>query len=165
MNFTCLNCGKEVSTNNLFGTQNKPISLEFETLVKCFEPKVKYFGHRNHCPYCLYSKHVDQDISGDRKSECRALMEPVGLTFKKEGFDKWGKEKQGEIMIIHRCLGYQKISINRIAGDDDADIILKIFKNSHKLNPEIKNELEKSGINLLTEDDKTEILKQIYGKN
>ena len=31
-------------------------------------------GHyRNHCPYCLWSLHVD-DLPGDRASECRAPM-------------------------------------------------------------------------------------------
>ncbi|MDO8570530.1 MAG: RNHCP domain-containing protein [Candidatus Daviesbacteria bacterium] len=163
--FKCLNCGKEVSSDNLIGTLNKPISLEFETLVKCFEPKVKYFGHRNHCPFCLYSKHVDLDISGDRKAECHNLMEPIGLTFKKEGFDKYGKEKQGEIMIIHFCPKDQKISINRIAGDDDPKIILKVFKNYQNLDLEIKDELEKARIRLLSDVDENEIQKQLYGRN
>lgn len=43
-------------------------------------------GYRNHCPHCLYSKHVDIN-PGDRASECGGLMEPVGvfLTGKKGG--------------------------------------------------------------------------------
>ena len=36
-------------------------------------------GHyRNHCPYCLWSLHVDE-LPGDRASECRQPMEPIGL--------------------------------------------------------------------------------------
>lgn len=140
--FKCLNCGKEVSLDNLIGTQN-----------------------RNHCPFCLFSKHVDLNIPGDRKAECQEKMEPVGLTFKKEGLDKYGKEKQGEIMLIHFCPKDQKISINRIAGDDDTEIILRVFQKSQNLDQEIKKELEKSGINLLEENDKQEILKQLFGKN
>ncbi len=142
INFKCLNCGKQVATDSLIGTSN-----------------------RNHCPFCLYSKHVDQDIPGDRKAECQNLMEPVGLTFKKEGKDKWGKEKQGEIMLIHRCLGDQIISINRVAGDDNPEIILKIFQTSQNLDLEIKEKIKESGINLLGKQDETEILEQIYGKN
>lgn len=114
INFECLNCGKGISTDSLIGTLN-----------------------RNHCPFCLYSKHVDQNIPGDRKSKCQAGMEPVGLTFKHEGFDKYGREKQGEIMLIHLCPKDQKISINRIAGDDDPEIILKIFQNSQNLDLEM----------------------------
>jgi len=48
-------------------------------------------GYTNHCPNCLFSKHVD--ISpGDRKSSCKGLMEPIGIEMK----DK-------EIVIIHKC--------------------------------------------------------------
>ena len=35
-------------------------------------------SYRNHCPFCLYSLHVDI-IPGDRASECGGLMEPVGI--------------------------------------------------------------------------------------
>lgn len=70
---------------------------------------------RNHCPYCLYSLHVDESI-GDRKSTCIGSMKPVGLTTKKDG----------EIMIIHECQTCGKISNNRIAGDDDTDAILTL---------------------------------------
>ena len=41
--------------------------------------------NRNHCPYCLYSKHVDLSYPGDRKSRCFGEMEAIGLTFKKAG--------------------------------------------------------------------------------
>lgn len=139
--FKCLNCGRDVSLDNLIGTLN-----------------------RNHCPFCLYSKHVDQDFPGDRKAECQNIMEPIGLIFKKEGLDKYGKEKQGEIMLIHFCPKDQKISINRIAGDDDQDIILKIFQQSQNISPEIKEKIKQSEINLLEEKDKPEILNQLFGK-
>jgi hypothetical protein len=45
-------------------------------------------------------------------------MEPIGLTFKKDG----------ELMIIHKCLSCQKLSNNRIAGDDISDIILTLVQ-------------------------------------
>lgn len=138
--FKCLNCGKGISTDSLIGTLN-----------------------RNHCPFCLYSKHIDQNIPGDRKSSCQAPMEPVGLTFKHEGKDKYGKERQGEIMLIHRCLKDNKISINRIAGDDDPEIILKIFQTSQNLDSEIKKKLKEAEINLLEEKNKSEILRQLTG--
>ncbi|WP_265181671.1 RNHCP domain-containing protein [Geomicrobium sp. JCM 19055] len=35
-------------------------------------------SYRNHCPSCLYSKHVDV-IPGDRASTCHSLMEPIDL--------------------------------------------------------------------------------------
>ena len=49
--------------------------------------------YRNHCPFCLYSVHLDI-IPGDRKSDCGGLMKPVQLAYKsKKGWQ-----------IIHHCL-------------------------------------------------------------
>ena len=48
--------------------------------------------HRNHCPNCLYSLHVDEQ-PGDRESDCGGIMEPIGV---------WVR-KGGEWAIIHRC--------------------------------------------------------------
>ena len=48
--------------------------------------------HRNHCPNCLSSLHVDLE-PGDRASDCGGIMEPVGV---------WVRQR-GEWAIIHRC--------------------------------------------------------------
>ena len=42
--------------------------------------KVSKLGYscRNHCPYCLHSKHVDKN-PGDRAEECHGDLEPVSL--------------------------------------------------------------------------------------
>lgn len=138
-NFTCLNCQKQIPNKSL-GTSN-----------------------RNHCSSCLWSKHVDLDTPGDRKANCKDKMEPIGLTFKQVGLDKWGKQKQGELMIIHSCCGCNKISINRIAGDDNPEEILKVLKSSENLDRKIKDNLEQSGIDLLTQDDLPEIKTQLFG--
>lgn len=65
-------------------------------------------GHRNHCPNCLYSVHLD-DEPGDRSSECHGKMEPIGV---------WVR-KNGEWALLHRCTVCEKISSNRIAADDN----------------------------------------------
>lgn len=140
--FTCLNCQKTAT----------PGSLEIGT------------EHRNHCPKCLWSQHVDLKYSGDRKSTCKKGMEPIGLTFKQEGVDKWGKPKQGELMIIHKCTGGEKISINRIAADDDPQKILEISEKSKNIDEDIKKELNELGIKLLSETDRSEIMVQLFGK-
>lgn len=64
--------------------------------------------HRNHCPYCLYSVHLDNK-PGDRGSACHGRMEPIGV---------WVR-KNGEWAVIHRCKVCGKISSNRIAADDN----------------------------------------------
>ena len=70
--------------------------------------KARGSGHRNHCPNCLYSVHLDNK-PGDRSSECHGRMEPISV---------WVR-KNGEWAIIHRCKICGKISSNRIAADDN----------------------------------------------
>ena len=60
--------------------------------------------HRNHCPNCLSSLHVDIE-PGDRESDCGGIMEPVAV---------WVR-KGGEWAIIHRCRLCGKLASNRIA--------------------------------------------------
>lgn len=64
--------------------------------------------HRNHCPNCLSSVHVDEK-TGDRASDCHGIMEPIAV---------WVR-KNGEWAIIHRCRICGKLSANRIAADDN----------------------------------------------
>ena len=64
--------------------------------------------HRNHCPNCLCSVHVDNE-PGDRHLDCGGVMEPVAV---------WVR-KNGEWAIIHRCKVCGKFSSNRIAADDN----------------------------------------------
>ena len=73
-------------------------------------------SHRNHCPFCLYSRHVDGRAPGDRSASCGALMEPLGAFMR-------GK---GEHVIVHRCLGCGFQRHNRIAGDDDYELVLAL---------------------------------------
>lgn len=140
--FICSHCGRKVFYDRSIGTK-----------------------HRNHCPYCLWSKHVDLDESGDRKSACQGKMEPIGLTFKQKGINKYGEAKQGELMLIHKCFKCDKISINRLAADDNSQVILEVFEKSKQLNSEKINGLIQEGINILTEQDKQEIETQLFGKN
>lgn len=107
--FQCIHCHKNVSEKAL-GTAN-----------------------RNHCNFCLWSKHVDEKI-GDRKSSCQGAMEPVGVTFK----------KNGELMLTYKCVVCSKFVNNRIAGDDNTDEIMKIVgrsKSSEKNKIKIKTQL------------------------
>lgn len=71
-------------------------------------PTVSGGKHRNHCPLCLHSKHVDGKRPGDRASACGAKMAPVGRFVRADG----------EPMIAHRCLGCGFVRSNRLAADD-----------------------------------------------
>ncbi len=63
-------------------------------------------SYRNHCPFCLYSRHVDHK-PGDRENTCFGMMKPVGLTFKK---------KKGW-QIMHQCTKCKMLSVNKVAQD------------------------------------------------
>jgi DNA-directed RNA polymerase subunit RPC12/RpoP len=101
--------------------------------VVSFDPFFSKVKNRNHCPYCLWSKHVDLYKPGDRLSACKAAMQPVGLTLKRI-FKKYGGLATGELMLIHRCVDCGKVSINRIAADDDPQTVLEIFFGSWGMN-------------------------------
>lgn len=105
--FVCLHCGAFVSA----------------------EPILSGVRNRNHCPYCLSSRHLDQFEAGDRLSACKARMRPVGLTLKRIA-KKYAGRSQGELMLVHLCDDCGKISINRIAADDDSEGILAILETS-----------------------------------
>jgi len=72
---------------------------------------VKGTGYTNHCPACLYSKHVD-NFPGDRTNSCHGLMKPIGL-------DK----KRGELKILHQCLkcGVKKPCV--VSSEDNLSVI------------------------------------------
>lgn len=66
-------------------------------------------SYRNHCPACLYSKHVDDRGPGDRASTCGGSMEPTALD-----------QRSGKGWIVHhRCMQCGKCIVNVCAPDDD----------------------------------------------
>ncbi|WP_338675571.1 RNHCP domain-containing protein [Streptomyces sp. SCSIO 30461] len=73
-------------------------------------------AHRNHCPNCLASLHVDRRIPGDRDADCRGRMEALGLFVRPDG----------EWMIIHQCVSCGELSANRIAGDDNPLALVRL---------------------------------------
>ena len=87
--FKCENCGEDVDGN----------------------------GYTNHCPYCLWSKHVD-NFPGDRESDCLGMMEPVDA-----------EETGGEWRIIQRCQKCGKIHKNKLSVRDNFDHVVEINRN------------------------------------
>ena len=73
-------------------------------------------AHRNHCPQCLWSKHLDDDTPGDRDADCGSSMEPIAITVRGDG----------EWVLIHRCLGCSQLRLNRTAGDDSPLLLLRL---------------------------------------
>lgn len=119
-------------------------------------------NNRNHCPRCLWSRHVDDLKAGDRKAECKSRMQPLGLSIKQTP-KRYNREAQGELMLIHRCTGCGKLSINRIAADDDATAIYQVFNRSLALTVKWKELLKNEGIRLLGNTDITVVYSQLFG--
>ena len=118
--------------------------------------------NRNHCPYCLWSCHLDLYAAGDRLSACKAGMKPIGLTMKASR-NKYRLESRGELMLIHECTECRSISINRIAADDDPSNILTVFQESLARHHQIKLVCNQIGILPLNADDVEMIKSQLYG--
>ena len=78
--FTCTHCGRQV----------EPLG----------------YTSRNHCPFCLWSLHVDVN-PGDRANECRGEMEPVGAV----------PDPRRGYIILHRCTRCGEIHRNRAAHE------------------------------------------------
>lgn len=87
--FTCAHCGANVSGN----------------------------GYTNHCPKCLWSRHVDNN-PGDRLSNCGGMMRPIAVAPTKDGY-----------IITHKCEKCGKTINQHSAPDDYIDTIISISSN------------------------------------
>ena len=74
---------------------------------------------RDHCPNCLYSKHVDIN-PGDRANECKGLLKPIGIEKFKDTYK-----------IIYKCEKCGQLHKNKMANDDNMDLIIELSKNGN----------------------------------
>ncbi|MBI4125961.1 MAG: RNHCP domain-containing protein [Deltaproteobacteria bacterium] len=74
---------------------------------------------RNHCPFCLWSKHVDIN-PGDRANPCCGLLRPVGVL----------TEPRRTYVIVHECQRCHKQTRSKaiLKGNqpDDFNLIVKL---------------------------------------
>ena len=120
-------------------------------------------NNRNHCPYCLWSCHLDLYTAGDRLSACKAPMKPIGLTIKRSR-NRYQSVPRGELMLIHECVECKSLSINRIAADDGPETVLSIFKTSLAFRHRSRVLYEQHGIVMLNAEDQEIVYTQLYGQ-
>lgn len=89
-NFICENCGHMVNKLN--------------------------YTARDHCPVCLFSKHIDI-LPGDRENKCHGLLKPIGI----EKFKNTYK-------ILYECEKCHEKHKNIMANDDNMDLIIELSK-------------------------------------
>ncbi len=85
--FTCAHCGAQVRGN----------------------------GYTNHCPRCLWSRHVDV-YPGDRAASCQGLMRPIGAL-----------RERGRTIVVQQCVDCGHLWRNRTADADDQEVVLGLF--------------------------------------
>ncbi|MEA2007319.1 MAG: RNHCP domain-containing protein [Patescibacteria group bacterium] len=95
------------------------MSKKFTRRIENFECEncgemVKGSGYTNHCPKCLWSKHVDIN-PGDREHSCKGLMRPV-MAYYTQG--RWKI-----IQICEKC-GYESRMF--VDKHDDIDEITRL---------------------------------------
>ena len=126
------------------------------------QPMISGVLNRNHCPYCLSSRHVDHAKAGDRMSACKAVMQPIGLTIKPSR-NKYGGLSVGELMLIHRCSQCGKLSINRLAADDLVEKLMELFYAPFELDPLTQQQLAASEIHILQRAEWKIVVCQLLG--
>jgi len=120
-------------------------------------------NNRNHCPYCLWSCHLDLFAAGDRLSACKGQMKPIGLTMKKSR-NKYRLNTGGELMLVHECIDCGTLSINRIAADDVPESILEVFHESLLQSYQVRARCEQADIRMLDSEDIGSVYAQLHGQ-
>lgn len=90
--------------------------LDEEFICENCHKQVKKLNYtaRDHCPHCLYSKHVDIN-PGDRQNKCKGLLQPIGI-----------EKYKNTYKIIYKCSNCQKYHKNIMAQDDDFNKIIEL---------------------------------------
>lgn len=73
-------------------------------------------GYTNHCPRCLWSKHVDVN-PGDRAATCSGMMEPVEV-----------ETKGGEYILVHQCTQCGHRKKNKVVPGDDMQMVIEVAR-------------------------------------
>ena len=75
--------------------------------------KLKYSA-RDHCPFCLFSKHVDIN-PGDRANDCCGLLVPIDI-----------EKYKNTYKIVYKCSKCNQIHKNIMAIDDNMEKIIDL---------------------------------------
>jgi rubrerythrin len=97
-------------------------------MVKKFQRKIEDFvcehcgaavtgnGYTDHCPVCLYGKHVDI-FPGDRLEECHGLLMPIAII-----------EQRGRRSLEYQCQKCGETMTNRVADEDSREALVDLAK-------------------------------------
>ncbi|OGI25122.1 MAG: hypothetical protein A3J76_02810 [Candidatus Moranbacteria bacterium RBG_13_45_13] len=97
-------------------------SKKFQRRIEDFEcencgAKVKGNGYTDHCPVCLWGKHMDI-YPGDRVNICHGMMKPVRVIKKGDGY-----------VIEYRCMKCEHQFRVKLAQNDNFEALIRITRN------------------------------------
>ena len=72
-------------------------------------------GCTDHCEKCLWGKHVDEAVPGDRASGCQGLMEPIRTSYRNDSF-----------RIYYKCTNCNHDFWVREGENDDRELLIKL---------------------------------------
>lgn len=97
-------------------------------------------GYTNHCPHCLWSRHVDVS-PGDRAETCRGMMRPAALIGSSPNY-----------RIMHVCEGCGAERLNNVQSEDSSDALLDLARHPHAPLGETFDIKTGEGVNPLAEE-------------
>ena len=76
-------------------------------------------GYTNHCPHCLWSRHVDK-YPGDRADSCGGMMRPAALS-----------GSSPKYRILHICEICRHERLNKVQAEDSSEALLELARHPH----------------------------------
>ncbi len=76
--------------------------------------RVEGTGYTNHCPKCLWAKHVDIE-PGDRQAACQGMMKPIAARYERD-----------EFVITHQCEKCGVRRTNKSSPSDDGQLLISL---------------------------------------
>ncbi|MAZ67715.1 hypothetical protein CL652_03025 [bacterium] len=97
------------------------MAKEFQRRVEDFDCEhcdahVEGDGYTNHCPECLWSKHVDVN-PGDRAATCGGLMKPIEVV-----------QSGNDYILMHKCTKCDYVKKNKLARNDNMETVVELAR-------------------------------------
>ncbi|SDJ60521.1 RNHCP domain-containing protein [Streptomyces indicus] len=99
-------------------TPSAALSTDTFTCVRCGLTVSSYAAdttRRNHCPSCLHSRHVLDQVEGG-PSACGSRMSPIAIAVL----------RTGDWTLVHRCVRCGELSSDPVCADDNQLILMRM---------------------------------------
>jgi len=88
-------------------------------------------GTTDHCPNCLWGKHVDEEVPGDRASMCKGLMRPMAAEYQNDNFKILYKcESCNHEFWVKAASAKATAGRGRFCRGDNRELLLELLNNT-----------------------------------